>query len=479
MYPSQHLYINGIFLDAEGRNSQPIYNPADDKTIGQLPHASMADLDDALESAQKAFESWRWTSPLERSALLRRVGSLIRERCEDIARALTMDQGKPLAEARAEILACADHAEWHAEECRRIYGRTIPARRSNVHQTVMRQPVGVCAAFTPWNFPFNQAIRKTSAALGAGCTVILKGPEDSPSAVLALARIFHDAGLPPGCLNIVWGVPAEISEYLIRSPIVRKISFTGSVPVGKQLAALAGRYMKRMTMELGGHSPVLVFDDADIDRAAVQLAGYKSRNAGQVCIAPSRFYVQEKAYDRFVDKFTAAYAAVKIGDGLKEGTTMGPLAHGRRVESMTRFIVDVVERGGKVVTGGARVDGAGNFFPPTVVTGMPDDSLIMTEEPFGPVAPITTFKTSEEGVQRANSLPFGLASYVFTESLSIARFAADRIEAGMVNVNHFGIALPETPFGGIKDSGMGLEGGQETFDGYMVTKFVSEMSAPY
>ena len=283
-----------------------------------------------------------------------------------------MDQGKPLAEARAEILSCADHAEWHAEECRRIYGRTIPSRRPNVHQTVMRQPVGVCAAFTPWNFPFNQAIRKTSAALGAGCTVILKGPEDSPSAVLALARIFHDAGLPPGCLNLVWGVPAEISEYLIRSPIVRKISFTGSVPVGKQLAAMAGHYMKRMTMELGGHSPVLVFDDADIDRAAVQLAAYKSRNAGQVCVAPSRFFVQEKAYDRFVDKFTAAYAAVQIGDGLKEGTTMGPLAHGRRVESMARFIADAIERGGKVVTGGARVDRAGNFFPPTVVTGMPN-----------------------------------------------------------------------------------------------------------
>lgn len=479
MYPTQHLYINGSFLDGEGRKSQPIYNPADDKVLGHLPHAGTADLDAALEAAQKAFESWRWTSPLERSALLRRVGALIRERCDDIARALTMDQGKPLAEAKAEILSCADHAEWHAEECRRIYGRTIPSRRPNVHQTVMRQPVGVCAAFTPWNFPFNQAIRKTSAALGAGCTVILKGPEDSPSAVLALARIFHDAGLPPGCLNVVWGVPSEVSEHLIASPIVRKISFTGSVPVGKQLAAMAGRHMKRMTMELGGHSPVLVFDDADIDRAAAQLAAYKSRNAGQVCVAPSRFYVQEKAYDRFVDKFTAAYAAQQLGDGLAEGTTMGPLAHERRVESMTRFVADVVERGGKVVTGGARVKRAGNFFPPTVVTGMPDTSFIMTEEPFGPVAPITPFKTREEAVQRANSLPFGLASYVFTESLSNARFAADRIESGMVNVNHFGIALPETPFGGIKDSGMGVEGGQETFDGYVVTKFVSEMSAPY
>ncbi len=479
MYPTQYLYINGRFLDADGRKSQPIHNPANDSAIGILPHAGTADLDAALAAAQRAFESWRWSSPMVRSALLRRVGALIRERCDAMAMALTMDQGKPLAEAKAEIISCADHAEWHAEECRRIYGRVIPARRENVHQTVVRQPVGVCAAFTPWNFPFNQALRKTCAALGSGCTVVLKGPEDSPSAVVAMAQIFHDAGLPPGCLNIVWGVPSEVSEHLIRSPIVRKISFTGSVPVGKQLAALAGRHMKRMTMELGGHSPVLVFDDADIDRAAVQLAAYKSRNAGQVCVAPSRFYVQEKAYDRFVEKFAQAYSAQQIGDGLTAGTTMGPLAHGRRVDSMTQFLADAVARGGKVVCGGERLARAGNFFPPTVVTGVSDDSLLMTEEPFGPVAPVVPFSTREEGVRRANSLPFGLASYVFTESLSNATYASDRLEAGMVNVNHFGIALPETPFGGVKDSGLGHEGGQETFDGYLVTKFVSAMSAPY
>jgi len=479
MYPELHLYVDGRFLGAEGRVTQAVENPADGSTIGTLPHASRDDLDAALAAAQRAFDSWRWTSPMERSALLRRVGALVRERCDAIAANLTRDQGKPLAEARAEILACADHAEWHAEECRRVYGRTIPPRLPNVRQTVMRQPVGVCAAFSPWNFPFNQAIRKISAALGAGCTIVLKGPEDSPSAVLALARIFHDAGLPAGCLNIVWGVPAEISRHLITSPIVRKVSFTGSVPVGKELASLAGRHMKRMTMELGGHSPVVVFDDADIDRAARQLVAYKSRNAGQVCVAPSRFYVQEGAYDRFVATFTEAYAAQRLGDGLAPETTMGPLAHGRRVEAMRRFVADAVERGAEIACGGAPLNRPGYFFPPTVLTGIPDDALVMTEEPFGPVVPIARFKTREEVVARANALPYGLASYVFTESLSNARFAGDHLEAGMVNINHFGIALPETPFGGVKDSGIGLEGGQETFDGYLVTKFVSEMSGPY
>lgn len=414
-----------------------------------------------------------------RSAMLRRVGALIRERHEDIATALTMDQGKPLSEAKSEVLNCADHADWHAEECRRIYGRTIPARAPNVRQSVVRQPVGVCAAFSPWNFPFNQALRKTCAALGAGCTVVLKGPEDSPSAVVAMARIFHDAGLPAGCLNLVWGVPAEVSQHLIQSPIVRKVSFTGSIPVGKQIAALAGRHMKRTTMELGGHSPVLVFDDADVDRAATLLAGYKSLNAGQVCVAPSRFFVQEAIYDRFVERFAAVYSAKRIGNGLVEGTTMGPLAHGRRVEAMTQFVSDAVGRGAKLVCGGAQLEGAGHFFPPTVLMNAPDDALVMTEEPFGPVVPITSFKSAQDAIRRSNSVPYGLASYVFTESLANARLASDHLEAGMVSVNHFGIALPETPFGGIKDSGIGLEGGQETFDSYLVTKFVSEVSPPF
>ncbi|GGX01066.1 NAD-dependent succinate-semialdehyde dehydrogenase [Pigmentiphaga litoralis] len=475
MYQDLALYIDGEFIKGGDRREQDIINPATQEVLGKLPHATPADLDRALAAAQRAFETWKKTSPLERSRILRKVAELTRERAQEIGRNITLDQGKPLAEAVAEIMVCAEHAEWHAEEARRIYGRVIPPRNADVRQIVVREPVGVCAAFSPWNFPFNQAIRKTAAALGAGCTLILKGPEDSPSAVVAIAQLFHDAGLPPGVLNIVWGVPSEVSTHLITSPIVRKISFTGSVPVGKQLAALAGQHMKRITMELGGHSPVLVFDDADIEPAAEMLARSKIRNAGQVCVSPTRFYVQEKAYDRFLAKFTDVIASIKVGDGLASDTQMGPLAHERRVLSMESFLDDANQRGGTVVTGGSRLGDKGYFFSPAVITDLPDDSRLMTEEPFGPVAPVVRFKTTEEVLRRANSLPFGLASYVFTNSLKTAHQASNGLEAGMVNINHFGMALSETPFGGIKDSGIGSEGGTETFDGYLVTKFITQI----
>ncbi len=475
MYETLSLYIDGEFLSGEGRKTQEVINPATHEVLGHLPHATQADLDRALESAARAFETWRDSSPMQRSEILRKVAQLSRERAQEIGRNLTLDQGKPLAEAVGEIITCADHADWHAEECRRIYGRVIPPRNPAVHQYVVREPVGVCAAFTPWNFPYNQAIRKICAAIGAGCTIILKGPEDAPSAVMAIARMFHDAGLPPGVLNIVWGVPAEVSDYLIRSPIVRKVSFTGSVPVGKQLAALAGAHMKRVTMELGGHSPVLVFDDAEVEKAAKQLAKFKIRNAGQVCVSPTRFYVQQKVYDRFLETFVEELRNIKVGDGLESGTEMGPLAHERRVPAMTRFVEDSVARGGKVVLGGEPLDRKGNFFPPTVITDIPQDAMIMTEEPFGPLAPVVPFTDTEAVIRQANSLPFGLSSYVFTTSLQTANRVSRGLEAGMVNINHFGSALPETPFGGVKDSGIGSEGGLETFDGYLVTKFVTSI----
>jgi succinate-semialdehyde dehydrogenase/glutarate-semialdehyde dehydrogenase len=475
MYEQLALYIDGEFLSGDGRKTQDITNPATLEVLGQLPHATEADLDRALQAAQRAFESWRRTSPMERSRILRKVAELSRERAQEIGRNMTMDQGKPLAEAVAEIVSCSEHAEWHAEECRRIYGRVIPPRNPDVRQFVVREPIGVCAAFTPWNFPYNQAIRKVAAALGAGCTIILKGPEDSPSAVMAIARMFHDAGLPPGCLNIVWGEPPKISEYLIRSPIVRKVSFTGSVPVGKHLAALAGAHMKRCTMELGGHSPVLVFDDADIDRAAEMLARFKIRNAGQVCVSPTRFYVQKGAYDKFLARFTDVLKNIKVGNGLEAGTEMGPLAHERRVPSMTRFVEDAREKGAKVVLGGAPLERAGHFFAPTVITDLPEDSMLMTEEPFGPLAPVVPFTDTDDVLKRANSLPFGLSSYVFTNSLKTATKVSNALEAGMVNINHFGSALAETPFGGVKDSGIGSEGGTETFDGYLVTKFITHI----
>jgi succinate-semialdehyde dehydrogenase/glutarate-semialdehyde dehydrogenase len=475
MYQPLSLYIDGQFIDAQGRQTQDVINPANRQVLGQLPHATEADLESALQAADKAFQSWRKTSPIERAAILRKVGQLTRDRAPEVARNMTLDMGKPLAEAMGELMSCSDHCDWHAEECRRIYGRVIPPRHPNVRQFVLREPIGVCVAFTPWNFPYNQAIRKITAAIGAGCTIVLKGPEDAPSAVMAIAQMFHDAGLPPGVLNVVWGDPPKVSDYLIRSPISRKVSFTGSVPVGKHLAALAGQYMKRVTMELGGHSPVLVFDDADIEKAAKMLAKFKIRNAGQVCVSPTRFYVQKGAYDKFLATFTDVMAATKVGDGLTEGVEMGPLAHERRVPTISKFVEDAVSRGGEVLIGGAPMDSEGFFFAPTVITGLPEDSMLMTQEPFGPVAPVVSFDDPEEVIRKANSLPFGLSSYVFTNSLQTATKVSNAIEAGMVNINHFGSALPETPFGGIKESGIGSEGGSETFDGYLVTKFVTHV----
>jgi succinate-semialdehyde dehydrogenase/glutarate-semialdehyde dehydrogenase len=475
-YPQLSLYIDGEFIQAGSRKEQDILNPATHQVIGKLPHATREDLDRALAAAARAFEGWKRTSPLERSKILRKAGELMRERAAEIGRGITLDQGKPLPESTGEVMACGEHAEWHAEECRRIYGRVIPARNDAVRQTVLREPVGVVAAFSPWNFPFSQAVRKVSAALGAGCTIILKGPEDAPSAVVALARIFHDAGLPKGVLNIVWGVPSEVSEHLLASPIVRKITFTGSTPVGKMLAARAAAQMKRCTMELGGHAPVIVCDDADLDQALRNLVTFKFRNAGQVCISPTRFYVQEGVYERFVADFVDKAKALRVGDGLAEGTQMGPLAQQRRVAAVASFVDDARERGASVLLGGAPMPGTGNFFAPTVIADLPDNARLLNEEPFGPVAGMVRFKTIEEVLQRANSLPYGLASYVFTQSNRNAHALSTGLAAGMVSINHLGLALAETPFGGINDSGMGSEGGMETFDGYLNTKFVTQLN---
>jgi len=475
-YPKLSLYIDGEFIHGGDRPTQDILNPATGQVIAQLPHATPQDLDRALAAAARAFEAWKKSSPIERSKVLRKVSELARARAQDIGRGITLDQGKPLAESVGEVMFCAEHAEWHAEECRRIYGRVIPARHPAVRQTVLREPVGVVAAFSPWNFPFNQAIRKAAAAVGAGCSVILKGPEDAPSAVQAIAQLFHDAGLPKGVLNVVWGVPSEVSTHLIESPVVRKITFTGSTAVGKMLAAKASSLMKRSTMELGGHAPVIVCDDADVDAAVALMVGFKFRNAGQVCISPTRFYIQEGVYDRFVADFVAKTRALKVGNGLAEGTQMGPLAQARRVGAVAGFVDDARERGASILVGGAPIPGVGNFFAPTVVADLPDQARLLHEEPFGPVAGMIRFKTIDEALQRANALPYGLASYVFTRSNHNAHVLSTGLASGMVSVNHLGLALAETPFGGINDSGMGSEGGSETFDGYLNTKFITQLN---
>ena len=471
------MRIGPKWIDAESREPFDVINPATGQAIGRLPRATDDDLDMAVDTAYRAFRDWKDRSPLERGAVLRRFADLVRAEVETIARNITLDQGKPLGEAIAEVRSSADHADWHAEEARRIYGRIIPARDPRVRQMVWREPVGVCVAITPWNFPFSQAIRKVAAALASGCTMVIKGPGETPSAVMAIGRLMQEAGLPDGCLNLVWGDPAHISERLVAHEHVRKLSFTGSVEVGKHLAGLAGRYMKRTTMELGGHAPVLVFDDADIDAAADALAAQKLRNAGQVCISPTRFYVQQAVTDRFLERFIDRIAATQVGSGLLETTEMGPLVNARRVAAIEDLVQDARRYGASIETGGERLGNEGFFFAPTVVRASNDDIRLMREEPFGPIAIVSPFESFGEVIARANGLPFGLASYVFTRSASRAEHAARALAAGMVSVNHFGLALPEAPFGGINDSGYGSEGGTETFDGYLNTKFVSRFDA--
>jgi succinate-semialdehyde dehydrogenase / glutarate-semialdehyde dehydrogenase len=474
MYSELALYIDGKWLNGEGRKGEDVINPATGKALAHLPHASKGDLDAALAAAEKGFAVWRATSAYDRAKILRKAADLVRERHDHISKVMTQEQGKVYAESRAEVLTSADIIDWYAEEGRRTYGRVVPGRQKGVRQLVLQEPVGVVAAFTPWNFPTLTPVRKIGGALAAGCSIIIKASEETPGGCVELVKCFADAGVPAGVLNLVFGVPAEVSEHLIPKKSVKKISFTGSVPVGKHLAALAGKHMKKATMELGGHSPVMVFEDADPEKAADIIAAFKYRNSGQVCISPTRFYVHEKHYSKFLARFTEYAKGIKLGDGMEKGITMGPLANPRRLDAMDSFVADAKSRGGKVVTGGSREGNQGFFFQPTIVTDVPDDSKIMTEEPFGPVAPIVTFKTFDEVVERANSLQFGLAAYAFTSSDKTAAAIGDAIQSGMVGVNSVAVSTPETPFGGIKDSGYGSEGGMEGLQAYMNTKFISQ-----
>ena len=474
MYSDVSLFIDGSWGPAAAGRTIDVVNPATGDKIGTVSHAAISDLDRALDAADKGFRTWRKVSAFDRSKLMRKAADILRERADTIARLLTMEQGKPLAEAKGEVLAAADVIDWFAEEARRAYGRVIPARAEGIYQLVIKEPVGPVAAFTPWNFPINQVVRKLSGALSAGCSIIVKAPEETPASPAELIRAFADAGVPAGVINLVYGVPSEISEYLIPHPVIRKMSFTGSTVVGKQLAAIAGAHMKRVTMELGGHAPAIVFDDADIDVASKLLAGAKYRNAGQVCVSPTRLLVQEKVYDQFVDGFIAHTKRLKVGDGLESGTTMGPLANARRITAMESFIGDARQKGATVRTGGSRIGNKGNFFEPTVLTDVPTEARVMNEEPFGPLAIISPFRSFDDVVAEANRLPFGLASYAYTRSAKTANAIAAAVESGMMAINHHGLALPEVPFGGVKDSGYGSEGGSEAIEAYLNTKFVTQ-----
>ncbi|MEO1177994.1 MAG: NAD-dependent succinate-semialdehyde dehydrogenase [Pseudomonadota bacterium] len=443
--------------------------------IGRVAKAGTADLNAAVAAADTGFALWRAASPLKRAAVLRGAAELLRARADQIAPIMTLEQGKPIAEAKVEITASAEILEWFAEEARRSYGRIVPSRLDGSLHMVLKEPVGIVAAFTPWNFPISQAARKLGAALAAGCAVVIKPPEEAPASPAALVQALIDAGLPDGVVNVVYGIPAEVSETLIPHPKVRKISFTGSTPVGKHLAAMAGAHMKRITMELGGHAPAIVFDDADLERAADVLIAAKFRNAGQVCIAPTRFLVQRGVYDRFVDLLKERIEALRVGPGIEAETTIGALANPRRVEAIEALVDDAIAKGARCVTGGTSGQGDGWFYTPTLLAEMPLSARAMNDEPFGPVVLVAPFDTTEDAISEANRLDFGLAAFGFTGSLERAEAIRTRVEAGMISINHWGIAFAELPFGGVKDSGYGSEGGLEAIESYLVTKLVSQM----
>ena len=474
-YKDTLLLIDGEWRPAASGRVIEVLNPATATRIGAVAHAGIEDLDAALAAAQRGFAIWKAVSPHERAKVMRKAAELLRARAVAIAPLLVLEQGKPLAQAQAEITGAADIIDWFAGEAPRAYGQIIPARDPGVTQMAVKLPVGPVAAFTPWNFPVSQVVRKLSAALAAGCSIIVKAPEETPAAPAEMIRCFQDAGVPAGVIGLVYGVPAEISGYLVPHPAIRKVTFTGSTPVGKHLAALAGRHMKRTTMELGGHAPVIVTADADLDRSIATMAAHKFRNAGQVCVSPTRFLIEEEAHERHVEDFAAAARALRIGPGMDSGTEMGPLANERRIPALEAMIEDAIARGGRLVTGGRRIGNEGWFFEPTVLADVPVDAAIMNEEPFGPVAVFNRFSTLDAAIAEANRLPYGLAAYGWTRSAQTAQRLGAEVETGMMTINHLGLALPEVPFGGVQDSGYGTEGGSEAINAYLETRFVTRL----
>ncbi|QJR12275.1 Alpha-ketoglutaric semialdehyde dehydrogenase 1 [Usitatibacter rugosus] len=470
--PKPQLYIDGKWVEGESTIEIAIVDPATGATLAKGRGASDAQVDAAAAAAARAFAAWAAMPAYDRGQILRSAAAKLRANADELARVMTLEQGKPFAEAKAEILGSCEIIEWNADEGRRLYGRLVPSRQSNVQVQVVHEPVGPVAAFTPWNFPMTTPVRKITGSLAAGCTCVIKPAEETPLTCLAIVRALEESGLPAGVLNVVYGDAAAISTRLIDNPAIRKISFTGSTRVGRMLAEHAGRMLKKATLELGGHAPVVVFEDADLERAVPQIMALKYKNAGQICISPTRFIVHEKIFAPFVERFANTATSLKVGPGLDEKTTMGPLANGRRATAITSLIDDAVKAGATIAAQGSAPEG-GHFRGPTVLTKIPLTARVMTEEPFGPLALVNSFKTFDEAMAEANRLPYGLASYVFTRDLANAQRSAAAIESGMVAFNSARVAWPEAPFGGVKDSGSGSEGGSEGLEGYTVTKTVS------
>ncbi len=469
-YPDLHLFIDGEWRKTARDLS--VLNPATEEEIGRLPRAEKRDLDDALAAAARGFATWSRTAPVERANVLFKAAALMRERQDNIATAITAEHGKPLAQAQLEVIRGCEFLEWDAGEATRTYGRVIPSA-PGVRYIVHHQPIGTVAAFSPWNFPMSQPCRKVAGAIAAGCSIILKASEETPAGALHIARALHDAGLPPGVLNLVFGTPSEISEHLIKQDQVRLVAFTGSTAVGRHLTMLATQSMTPVLMELGGHAPVIVCEDTDVEAAAVSGAVRKMRNGGQVCTSPTRFFVHEDIFDEYVGLFVRRAAATVVGNGMEPGVEMGPLANDRRITALTELVEDALSKGAELMTGGRRIGDTGYFFEPTVLANVPDDARVMQEEPFGPLAIVNPVASLDEGIEKANSVPYGLAAYGFTNRADYVDRMIEGIEAGNVSINTLEASLPETPFGGVKSSGYGREGGTEGLHNYMVTKNVS------
>jgi succinate-semialdehyde dehydrogenase/glutarate-semialdehyde dehydrogenase len=473
-YPALKLHIDGEWIGQGARRTHHVINPATGETLGELPLADAADLDRALDAADRGFRLWRKASADERGAVLAGAARLLRERADTIARNATREEGKTLAETRIETMACAGLFDFYAAEAKRIYGRVL-ARPAGTRSLIMKEPVGPVAAFAPWNFPIHNPGRKLGAPIAAGCSVILKPAEEAPASAMAVVQALLDAGLPPGVCQLVFGVPDEVSRHLLASPVIRKLSFTGSTTVGKHLMRLASETMKRTTMELGGHAPVIVFDDCDLEKTVETLALAKFRNAGQVCVSPTRFYVHEKIHDRFVDAFTKRVGRVTVGDGLLDTSHMGPMANPRRPEAIEGLVADALSHGARLRAGGERIGEAGFFFSPTILSGVPQGARIMNEEPFGPVVVTAPFSTFDEVVEQANRLPYGLAGFAFTENGRTANLIGDALEVGMVGINTTALAAADSPFQGVKESGHGSEDGPEGLAACLVTKSIHQV----